>query len=120
MRAAGSQVSDLVQSVERTEKETIVTLSGELDVSTIATVREVLDHECGRKPSRILLDLTAVDFVDSSALHAFVVVNRELEAHGGSLRIAGVSDPIRRTFEITQLDQLFLRPANGNGRHANA
>jgi len=108
--------SDVVQSIDRAGAETTVTLCGELDVSTTAAVRDVLEHECARKPCRVTLDLAAVDFVDSSALHMFVVANKRLEAHGGVLRIVGVSDPIRRTFEITQLDRLFLPHVNGNGR----
>ena len=108
--------SDVIESVERSESETTLTLCGELDVSTIATVTDVLEQECGRQPSRIVIDLAHVDFVDSSALHAFVVANQRLEEHGGSLRITGVSDVIRRTFEIVRLDELFFAPGNGNGR----
>jgi len=108
--------SDVIESIERVGSETTVTLCGELDVSTTAAVGEVLEHECARKPSRITLDLAAVDFVDSSALHTFVVANKQLAAHGGTLRIGGVSDSIRRTFEITQLDRVFLPHVNGNGR----
>ncbi len=113
MTASEWAAADLIQSVERVGTETTVTLSGELDVSTIAKVSDLLERECARKPSRILLDLAAVEFVDSSALHAFAGANKQLGAHGGSLRISGVSNAIRRTFEITQLDRLFLPHANG-------
>jgi len=116
MSASERAKSEVIESIERVGNETTVTLCGELDVLTTAVVGEVLENECGRKPSRITLDLAAVEFVDSSALHAFVVANKQLEAHGGALRIISVTDPIRRTFEITQLDRLFLPHANGNGR----
>ena len=108
--------SDVIESVERSESETTIALRGELDVSTIATVADVLEQERVRRPPRIVVDLAHVDFVDSSALHAFVVANKRLEEHGGSLRITGVSDVIRRTFEIVRLDELFFAPGNGNGR----
>jgi anti-sigma B factor antagonist len=117
MGAAEWATSDVIATVERSESETTLTLCGELDVSTIATVRDVLEEECARQPSRIVVDLTLVDFVDSSALHAFVVANNRLEEHGGSLRITGVSDVIRRTFEIVRLDEVFFAP--GNGRPKN-
>jgi anti-anti-sigma factor len=118
MSASEWATSDVIERVERNGSETTVTLCGELDVSTIAMVSAVLEDECVRKPSRIVLDLTAVDFVDSSALHAFVVANKQIEGHGGSLHITGVSDVIRRTFEIVQLDQLFFSPSNGkSSRH---
>jgi anti-anti-sigma factor len=118
MSASEWATSDVIERVERNGSETTVTLCGELDVSTIAMVSAVLEDECVRKPSRIVLDLTAVDFVDSSALHAFVVANKQIEGHGGSLHITGVSDVIRRTFEIVQLDQLFFSSSNGkSSRH---
>jgi anti-sigma B factor antagonist len=116
MGAAEWATSDVIESVERSVSETTLTLCGELDVSTMATVRDVLEQECGRQPSRLVIDLAHVDFVDSSALHAFVVANQRLAEHGGSLRITGVSDVIRRTFEIVRLDELFFAPGNGNGR----
>jgi anti-sigma B factor antagonist len=120
MNASERAISDVIESVERAGSETTVTLCGELDVLTTAVVRDLLEQECARKPSSITLDLAAVEFVDSSALHTFVVANKQQEAHGGVLRIAGVSDSIRRTFEITQLDWLFLPRVNGNGRTASS
>ena len=116
MGAAEWATSDVIESVERSVSETRLTLCGELDVSTVATVRDVLEQECARQPSRIVVDLALVDFVDSSALHAFVVANQRLEEHGGSLRITGVNDVIRRTFEIVRLDEVFFASSNGNGR----
>jgi anti-sigma B factor antagonist len=108
--------SDVIENVVRADSETTVALCGELDVSTIATVRDVLEQECARRPSRIVVDLAHVEFVDSSALHAFVVANKRLEENGGSLRITGVSDVVRRTFEIVGLDEVFFSAGNGNGR----
>ena len=116
MSAAEWATSDVIESVERSESETTVRLCGELDLSTIPTVTDVLEQECGRQPSRIVIDLAQVDFVDSSALHAFVVANKRLEESGGSLHITGVSDVVRRTFEIVRLDELLFAPGNGNGR----
>jgi anti-anti-sigma factor len=116
MSAAEWATSDVIESVERSESETVLTLCGELDVSTIPTVTDVLEQECARQPSRILIDLAHVDFVDSSALHAFVVASKRLDEHDGLLRITGASDVIRRTFEIVRLDELFFVPGNGNGR----
>jgi len=116
MSASERAASDVIESVEHVGSETTVTLCGELDVSTIVSVRDVLEEECARKPSRIVVDLSQVDFVDSSALHAFVIANKHLEGHGGALRIIGVSDVVRRTFEIVQLDQLFFSAGNGSGR----
>jgi anti-sigma B factor antagonist len=120
MSAAERAAPDVIRSVERVGSETTVTLCGELDVSTSAAVRDVLEEECARRPSVLKLDLVDVDFVDSSALHTFVIANKQLEPHGGVLRIVGVSEFIRRTFEITQLDRLFLPHANGNGNGRTA
>jgi anti-sigma B factor antagonist len=116
MSASQGPTSEVIESIERAEDETTLTLAGELDVSTIGPVRDVLEEECARKPTRLVIDLAAVDFIDSSALHAFVAANRSLGAEGCSLRITGASDVVRRTFEITQLDMVLLAPTNGNGR----
>ena len=48
MSASEWAAADLIQSIERVGTETTVTLSGELDVSTIAKVSDLLEHECAK------------------------------------------------------------------------
>jgi anti-sigma B factor antagonist len=53
----------------------------------------------------MVLDLEAVDFVDSTGLGTIVSVLKRARTHGGDLRLVCTEARIRRLFEITGLDK---------------
>ena len=56
---------------------------------------------------RIVVDLSAVAYVDSAALEALVEVTEELNRGGQALRLCGVNKTIREVLELTDLAPLF-------------
>ncbi|CAD7340176.1 STAS domain-containing protein [Sphingomonadales bacterium 56] len=57
-------------------------------------------------PRKVVLDLTRVAFMDSTALGALVSLLKML-GKDGSLAIAGAQPAVRRLFELTRLDAVF-------------
>ncbi|HYC04501.1 MAG TPA: STAS domain-containing protein [Azospirillaceae bacterium] len=55
---------------------------------------------------RIVLDLTAVSFVDSSGLGAIVSALKQLGSRG-DLVLAGLQPPVRKLLQLTRLDRVF-------------
>lgn len=76
--------------------------SGELDAAECrafdAALREAVDG--GRL---VLLDLTEVTFFGSTAVRTLVVAQRTARGAGGDLRIAAMSDQVRRVLGLTDL-----------------
>src|SRR5262245_42698189 len=95
-----------VLSVSCLDGVTTIVLAGDLDLSTVTDARRVLDAECEKRPSRLVLDVSALDFVDSSGLSAFVRTHRSLAAEGASLVLSGASRSLRRLLEIASLSAL--------------
>ena len=95
----------IVERIERDDWATTVTLSGELDLWTIIELQDALEAECSSCPSR-LIDIAAVEFIDSAALHLFITMSGRLADGGGSLEIVHVPERLRRIFSITKLDAL--------------
>ncbi len=83
----------------------IIVLSGEVDAETAPQVAERLG-ECA-PDSQVRLDVSAVTFMDSSALRVLVAQHHRLEAAGGRLEIVQPSRPVTRLFEITSLNDVF-------------
>ena len=54
---------------------------------------------------RIVIDLSAVEFIDSSGLGLLVNVQRRVERATAHLVIVEPTERVRRVFEVTRLDQ---------------
>lgn len=59
----------------------------------------------GRK-GRIILNLTSVEFVDSSGLGAIVAALKQLEADQ-TLELAALSPTVAKVFRLTRMDKVF-------------
>jgi anti-sigma B factor antagonist len=81
----------------------VVTVGGEIDMATAPQLSQALEL-LDKRHTRVVIDLTDVSFLDSSALNAFVRCQRQLQAEGTELRlVTPASQALRRIFEITQL-----------------
>lgn len=65
-------------------------------------VRKLLEDGC----RKLVLDLSNVDFVDSSALGMLIVSAAQMKKLGGSMRIAGAQSRVSELFAIVHMDQV--------------
>ena len=100
------------------ETYTLVGLSGEADVTNIDALRELLDAEVAKRPGSMIIDLSGLRFMDSSALHVILLANRALDRQGGILSLAGPREPVAKMLRLTAADQLI--PVYGSVSEATA
>jgi anti-sigma B factor antagonist len=86
---------------------TVVSVRGELDLSTSAALRAALDAGLGEGTPRIAVDLTEVSFMDSSSLGILVSCLKEAHDRGGELRLVGVQGSPAKVIALTGLDSAF-------------
>lgn len=83
----------------------IAAAAGEIDLATAPVLVEAVESDLGPPgPTRVVIDLSEVSFIDSSGLNALVRLQRVLESRAIPIRL--VSPPegiIRQVFEITEL-----------------
>jgi anti-anti-sigma factor len=102
------QVDDLRLSSKSQGGFVIVAVGGELDVVTSRQFDEYLTQACGEH-NRVILDLSAVDFMDTGSLAVIVGHWKKLTAAGGTLVLAGARYRYTKTLWITGLaDRLPL------------
>ena len=82
-------------------------LSGEIDFSNSPAVRDWLRVFCHVHTGPVVLDLSAVQYIDSSGLAILIEIRKHLKAEARSIRISAVSDQVRRLFSLTQIGDLF-------------
>ncbi len=85
----------------------VVTVEGEVDVYTAAQLRQTLDQEIAEGRTRLVVDLDAVSFLDSTGLGVLVGRLKLVRNSSGWLRIVCSSERILRVFRITGLDKVF-------------
>ena len=95
---------DLSISVHRTGGEAVVTLVGEIDMSTVQRLAKVVDEMLVTEvPPRIVLDLSGVTFCDSQGLGTLVVLSRKAQHARTVLALVNVGDFLMRVLDITGL-----------------
>ncbi len=77
-----------------------------IDASISGDFKGRMLEEINRGTKRMVLDLSHVDFLDSSALGAMVSALKALGG-AGSLAICGVREPVVNVFKLTRLDRVF-------------
>lgn len=76
-----------------------------LDAAAVLGFKDRLRDALRDAPPRVVLDLGAVEFLDSSGLGA-VVAARKFVA-GGVLELAALTPAVARVFRLTRMDTVF-------------
>jgi anti-sigma B factor antagonist len=83
------------------------TVTGEIDFAGAPAMQAQIAVACGRHDEhRLVLDMSAVQFMDSSGLRVVLHVQRELASEpGGGMVILGATEPVRRLLKLTGLER---------------
>ena len=95
---------DLLVQVSDHDGWAVARAAGDLDLTTAPRLRErVVQIVTGGQP-RVILDLEAVDFVDSTGLGVLVGLLKRTRSQGGDLRLVSTRTALRKVFELTGLE----------------
>jgi anti-sigma B factor antagonist len=89
----------------------IVRPVGRIDAHTALTFKDRLSEVIDFGNPWLVLDLSAVTFLDSTGLGSLVSSLKRAEAAGGDLRLAQVPQTVRMTLELTSLQARLVRYA---------
>jgi len=90
-------------TVELSDGTAVLVVSGEIDISTAPALREHLQQFDGRT---VIVDLTAMTFIDSTGLGVLVGALKRLREDGGDLVLRGPSRSARKVLDISGLAQI--------------
>jgi anti-anti-sigma factor len=97
--------------------ETVVAVTGEVDLATAGLLRQVVDSACDRA-DRVVVDLTATTFIDSSGLAVVIHAYERLGGRPGAVVVVASNRNIRQVFEISGLDRLVTIASHHPGATA--
>ncbi len=94
------------QRVEEVERGVVVRLGGEVDLEQAPRVRDLLLRKVSQHPM-VLVDLSAVDYLDSSGLASLVEALQAARKRRSAFGLADLSPASRRVIELGRLDRVF-------------
>jgi len=94
--------------VTRKATEAVVTVAGEIDVSTVSQMRTAVEEVLVDAPPRVVLDLAGVTFCDSQGLGTLVALSRKARMVQSVLVIVNAGDFLIRVLDITGLRSALL------------
>ena len=86
---------------------TVVAATGEVDVYTAPVRDEALSAAVSGGATRVVVDLAAVEFLDSTGLSVLVKALKRVRDADGSLDVVVTAERVAKVFRITGLDQVI-------------
>lgn len=92
---------------EKRQDATVLTPRGDIDMACSPHFREALRQAQESKPKRLIVDMGAVGYMDSSGLATLVEAMKLTRTAGTRLVLCAMSDRVKAIFEIARLEKYF-------------
>lgn len=109
--AIGGTTMGLSMQLDPGVEHWTLTLNGDLDYSECAPFRMTIDRILKHAPSSTVVDLSGLDYLDSSGLGLLLSLSKEYGASGGRL-ILITNESVDNILELTRLSGIFSRAAS--------
>lgn len=93
--------------VNRNTSEMTLTVRGSLDINTAPALAEEIDKIIAAKPTKVAVDLTSLDLIDSSGVAALVKLYKGIRSSGGAVKMNGARDQPLAIFKLLRMDKVF-------------
>jgi anti-sigma B factor antagonist len=98
---------DLTLATRDVDATTVVTVTGEIDVYTAPKLRDLITDLVGQGRYHLVIDMTGVEFLDSTGLGVLVGGLKKVRANQGSLQLVCNRERLLKIFRITGLAKVF-------------
>jgi anti-sigma B factor antagonist len=88
-------------------EHTVLAVTGEIDLYTAPTLQSELMAALGRGQVRLIVDMSGVDFCDSTGINVLLSAHRHAREGGGELMLASVGSATRKVLQVTGLESVF-------------
>ncbi len=86
----------------------IIPLSGRIDAARSGELRQYLQQILSFGYANLLLDVSAVTFLDSSGIGLLVSTLRKCQSTGGTLRLCGLTTDVQTALQVTSLNTVLI------------
>jgi anti-sigma B factor antagonist len=101
-------MADLIIETRVVENAPVLDLTGEVDSYNAPQLREAMVRLIEQGQPNLILNLTRVDYIDSTGLGVMVAGLKRATENGGSVQIICPNPTIYKVFQITSLNKVFV------------
>ena len=94
-------------TVEILPKGAVLVVEGQVDMHTSPELRVKLRENLEKKMTPLVVDLTKVQFIDSSGLATLIEALQAVGKYGGRLRLCGLAPAVKNLFKLSNLISIF-------------
>ena len=85
-----------------------MSVAGEIDLYTAPRLHgELVTTLAGDEPVRLVVDMSGVEFCDSTGMNVLLAAHRRAREHGGDLELAAPRPGVRKILQVTGLESVF-------------
>jgi anti-sigma B factor antagonist len=106
------RLGDLMVETATNNNAVTVSLVGELDIRSAPDLEQRLAAAQASDARRVVVDMSGLQFIDSTGLRVLLSAKRRADVDGGELLIHNAQSQVRRLFEIAGILDL-LSPERG-------
>jgi anti-sigma B factor antagonist len=93
--------------VNRNNDDTTLVVRGSLDINSAPALAEEIDRIVAARPTKVVVDLSMLDLIDSSGVAALVKLYKGVRNINGSMTISGARDQPLAIFKLLRMDKVF-------------
>lgn len=94
--------------IERSDRYTTVFVAGEVDYGTASQLRSALVDLAHEARTEVVVDLSSVTFIDSTALSVLVQAKQRFDSAGQRMSVTGTQPRVARVLELAGLDDYLV------------
>jgi anti-sigma B factor antagonist len=73
----------------------------------VPPLRSLFQSKLRERCPALIVDLNAVDFIDSTGLATLIEYHRDSGAHGGVFSLAGINPNLKAVFDVVQFEKVL-------------
>lgn len=98
-------MSDFDLTIDKRDDFVLVSLFGELDISTGMRLETNLERLAEERPPLVVVDLSGLEFMDSTGLRILIGADARAREEGRRLALVRGNDIVQRLLRVTRLDE---------------
>lgn len=94
-------------TAEKNGSEVLLKIEGRVDTTNYGEFENSVNNAITDEIKTILMDCSEMNYISSSGLRVFLVIQKKMMASGGKFKLFGMQSSIKEIFDISGFSKIF-------------